>query len=192
MDSTQEELLKKISTALNKEGIAYMLTGAYAVIYYARPRASHDIDFVVELKSRDVEKIMAMFKQSPFDYMIQREAIEEAIQQRGQFNVYYLPGAVKLDFWIVKDGEFEKEKFSRRKWEMVLGQKMCLTTSEDIVVQKLVWYGKSKVEKHLVDAAFVWRIQKKLDKKYIDKWVKKLKLEKKFEKMKRVDIEEHY
>ena len=48
LETDQSELLKSITSFLERNKIPYMITGAWSVIYYARPRASHDIDFIVE------------------------------------------------------------------------------------------------------------------------------------------------
>lgn len=44
-DAGQEQLLKDITSLLQKNHIFYMITGSVSVIFYGRPRASHDIDF---------------------------------------------------------------------------------------------------------------------------------------------------
>ena len=193
MVGSQEDLLKLVSSALEKAKLSYMLTGAYAVVFYGRPRASHDIDFVVDVDNKSVPKIIKMFKSLPFDFMLDEEMIRAEIKRRGMFNVYYHAGAVKLDFWILKDTEFEKARFGRRKRERILGQDMVVSTPEDTILQKLVWYDRSKIEKHLIDAAFVWQIQEpELDKQYINRWVKKLRIQKYLKRLTKVDLEEHY
>ena len=52
-DIGQEELLKEITSFLHKANIPYMVTGSLSIIFYGRPRASHDIDFVVEAEDKD-------------------------------------------------------------------------------------------------------------------------------------------
>lgn len=53
MEIDQTNLLITISSFLNNHRIPYMLTGALTVVYYGRPRASHDIDFVIEINKND-------------------------------------------------------------------------------------------------------------------------------------------
>jgi len=62
-NNEQAELLKIITTFLQKNDIHYMITGAWSAIFYGRPRASHDIDFVVEMTKDDVQS----FKIRPLD-----------------------------------------------------------------------------------------------------------------------------
>jgi hypothetical protein len=49
---------------LERAGIDYMLTGSIALSYYAQPRMTRDIDFVVELSGRDAKSIAALFAPS--------------------------------------------------------------------------------------------------------------------------------
>ena len=64
-DPAQEELLKGITSFLSKAKIPYMVTGALSVIFYGRPRASHDIDIVVEAKIVDTKRVLKAFASLP-------------------------------------------------------------------------------------------------------------------------------
>lgn len=193
MKNSQEELLKSITSFLNKHDISYMITGAWSVIYYGRPRASHDIDFVVELHKEKIKMTLAFFEELSEDYLISVDEIEEAVEKKGQFNVLHLPTALKLDFWLLTDDLFDKSRFSRRKKVKVLGQPMWIASAEDTILQKLRWYSEAKIEKHLIDAAFVYQIQdSNLDKKYLQNWVGKLNVEKYFKEIKGIKLEDYY
>ena len=99
---------------------------------------------------------------------------------------------LKLDFWLLTSKEFDKLRFKRKKKVKILGQVMVMATAEDTIIQKLIWFSMGKIEKHLIDAAFVYQIQKEnLDKKYLEQWVKKLDLEKHYQKLEKIDLEEH-
>lgn len=192
MQNVQVELLKKITSLMEEFKIPYMITGAWSVIFWGRPRASHDIDFVVEVSKKDIKKTEDVFNHLSEDFSVQAGAIEDAVLEKNMFNVLHLPTMLKMDFWLLQEEPFDKSRFSRKKNEMIFGQEMAVASSEDTIVQKLRWYEESKIEKHLVDAAFVYRIQeKKLDKKYLDQWIKKLELQSLFKEMKEVKIENY-
>lgn len=170
-----------------------MVTGAYSVIYYGRPRASHDVDFVVEMYLEDIPKIKKVFAQiSPHEFMVDVNMIEEAIKNKGSFNVHHYPSGTKLDFWMIKNDPFDKVKFSRRLKKRLLGKMITLSSPEDTVLQKLRWYKQCDIEKHLIDAAFVYQLQKKLDHDYINTWAEKLAVTDLLPKLKEIDLEEHY
>lgn len=190
MEKDQTNLLKVISTFLEKYKIPYMLTGALMVAYYGRPRASHDIDFVVEIHNFDIKRAVNAFKKLSTEYLIQADDIQEAVMKKNMFNAVHLPTYTKLDFWLLTDDPFDKERFKRRQRVKLLGQFMTISTPEDTIIQKLRWYKEAKIEKHLVDAAFVYQIQKKgLDLSYLNKWSKKLKLTKFFRQLDKINLD---
>lgn len=192
METDQAELLKRISSFLQTNNIPYMITGAWSAIYYGRPRASHDIDFVVELYPKDVQKVLSALNQLSEDFLIQENSIKEAIAQKGMFNILHLQTMLKLDFWLLRDDSFDKSRFSRRTKVEILGQIMEMATAEDTILQKLKWYKEGKIEKHLIDAAFVYQIQQEnLDKTYLDNWMKKLGLEKYYQELEEVNLENY-
>lgn len=192
MEITQENLLKDITSFLNTNNIPYMITGSWSSIYYGRPRASHDIDFVVELPIENTERTIQLFSSLPDTFMIQPDTIREAIKNKSLFQAVNLPTMLKTDFWILTDSEFDKIRFSRRKKIKLFNQAMEIATPEDTIIQKLIWFGKGGTEKHLVDAAFVLKIQEKnLNYKYLHYWIRKLKLERFYKKSKKVSLEEY-
>ena len=192
MDNSQAKLLKDPSSFLSFHKIPYMITGAWSVIFYGRPRASHDIDFVVELHREDLNEIVNVFDQLPEEFLIQVDSILEAVDKKSMFQVLHLPTMLKFDFWLLTDEEFDKSRFKRRKKVKVLDQVMEMASAEDTIIQKLRWYQQGKIEKHLIDAAFVYQIQQKnLDKGYLGLWVKKLKLEKFYRELKKMNLEEY-
>jgi len=58
---------------------------------------------------------------------------------------------------------------------------------------KLLWHKETKIEKHLIDAAFVYQIQEKnLDKQYLKVWTKKQKTQEFLEELRKVNLSFYY
>lgn len=193
-DVGQEQLLKAITSLLQRAHILYMVTGSVSVIFYGRPRASHDIDFVVDAKRKDIGRITKAFSTLSDEFLVGAKDIETAIVQNHHgFNVLHLPTMLKLDFWLLKDDAFDKERFRRKKRVKLFGQEMIFASPEDTILKKLLWYRESKIEKHLIDAAFVYQIQgKMLDKNYMQQWAKKHKTTKLLQELQEIDLEKYY
>lgn len=192
METDQGKLLKKVTSFLEKNKIPYMITGAWSAVYYSRPRASHDIDFVVELSKKDIKRVLFSFNKLSEAFLVQADDIKEAIIKKGIFAMIHLPTMLKLDFWVLKGEAFDKLRFSRRRKVKILNQFMWMASAEDTILQKLRWYKKGEIEKHLIDAAFVYQIQKKnLDKKYLSFWVKRLALGRNYKKLGKINLEEY-
>lgn len=192
MESDQAELLTTIATFLEEHRIPYMITGAWSVIFYGRPRASHDIDFVVELYEKDTQRMLSDLRALPTEYSLQPEAVRLALKDRLLFQIIHLPTFLKLDFWLLTDDPFDQSRFLRRQRVQILGKRVAIASMEDTIIQKLRWYKEARIEKHLVDAAFVFQIQyANLDKRYITRWAEKLDVATFLKELKTIDLEKH-
>lgn len=185
-------LLKDITSFLNKNNIPYMITGAWSVIFYGRPRASHDIDFVVEIKKDTIQEAINAFEKLSDEFIVQPFQIKDAVIGKTMFNLLHAESGLKLDFWILDDNEFNRVRFSRRKRVKILHQYMYVATAEDTILQKLLWYNNSQIEKHLVDAAFVYQIQREdLDTNYLHAWAKRHKTTALLRELAKIDLEKY-
>ena len=53
---SQAELLTRVVTVLQRQGVAHMLTGSHASGCYGDPRMTHDIDLVVDMLRRQARE----------------------------------------------------------------------------------------------------------------------------------------
>lgn len=193
-DSGQEQLLKDVASFLHDAQIPYMVTGSLSSIFYGRPRASHDIDFILEAESGDSNRVKEAFAALPRkEFVVDPIYIKDAIINNTQFNIFHLPTGLKIDFWLLKDTIFDKERFKRRRNVQIFGQTISFASPEDTILKKLLWYQEGKIEKHLIDAAFVYQVQKdNLDENYLQRWAKKLGTMKLLKEIAKIDLEEYY
>ncbi|MCS4541974.1 MAG: hypothetical protein HY929_06615 [Euryarchaeota archaeon] len=169
---TQEYILKKVVTFLDALKLPYMITGAIAVNYYGRPRLTHDVDIVIEIRAPEKEAIVKLFQG---EFYISLEGIIEAIRHKSMFNAIHQKTGFKVDFWLVKDDEYDKLRFKRRKKKKIFDKMMYITTPEDLIIVKLNWYKEFGSEKHFTDALGIYEIQKgRLDIRYLKKWLSNL------------------
>jgi len=179
---TQDELLLYVLKKLNKLGIVYMITGAYAVSFHGAPRATHDIDIKIALQTKDIDSIYENFKK---DFYVDKDMIKEAIENKRMFNIIHLDTNIKVDFWISKDTAFDRLRMERRTKEFFLGEAVYVASPEDTILVKLEWFKMSESEKHFRDALSILKVSKKnLDYNYIEQWVKELNVSDVWEKVK--------
>ena len=74
---------------LNRTGIRYMLTGSVACIIYGQPRMTNDVDLVLEVRSRSVEKIAEAFPLDAFYCPPLENLMIEAAAPWGHFNLVH-------------------------------------------------------------------------------------------------------
>ncbi|OGE66323.1 hypothetical protein A3H85_00920 [Candidatus Daviesbacteria bacterium RIFCSPLOWO2_02_FULL_40_8] len=168
------KLLTQVTEVLDKLEIPYFITGGFAVSVWGRPRATFDIDIVVNLIEPEVPKLAEMLRGiSEFGYIDENTA-KEAIKTNGEFNFIDPDTGVKADFWVARDDEMAKEEYRRIKKKEINGQEVCFISPEDLILSKLRWYKISPSSRHLEDVESILKISGDiLDKKYLLKQARK-------------------
>ena len=172
--SEELAVLKETAQRLDRNGIAYMITGSTAANFYAVPRMTRDIDIVVELSERDVEKFINAFET---DHYLEPTTVREAVKIKGMFNLIHDQYIIKVDFVVRKDTPYRRMEFSRKKKIAVDGQDLCVVAPEDLILSKLVWAKDSKSEVQLRDVRNLLQSVKGLDRRYLARWAKQLGVE---------------
>jgi hypothetical protein len=164
---TFAELLASIIERLDRAGIPYMVTGSLASSYHGEPRATRDVDIVIDPEPAALATLVDDLQEAAF--YVDRDVALEALAKRSQFNAIG-PDASKVDFIIRRDRPFSLEEFSRRQRADLLGTAGFITTAEDLVLAKLEWAAASGSERQLSDVAGILAIAGPLDTAYIDRW----------------------
>ena len=152
--------------------IPYMLSGSMAMSTYTGPRYTRDFDFVVHLKPSDAVIVADYFKEG---YCCDKDAISEAIETKGMFNIIDHKSNYKADFIILKDQAFRITEFERRQIVDFLDMKIYLVSPEDLLISKLVWIQELQSAVQADDIKLLTAMDS-LDWHYIHKWVSALKL----------------
>jgi len=169
----QNDVLRDVSGRLERLGIAYMLTGSMALVCYAMPRMTADIDIVIEVVMDDADKIIKEFEP---DYYVPRLRVRDAIARKSMFNLLHQEKIVKIDCVIRKDTEFQKQAFAQRKKIRFAGDfDVWIIGREDLILSKLHWAKDTKSEMQIRDAASILR--NGYDKDYVENWAKQLGIE---------------
>jgi len=160
--------LVKIAKIFDALKVPYYITGGFAVSIYGRPRFTADIDMVIQISSLQADNFtIRLQKIFPKGY-VDKKQINDALAQRGEFNIIDLESGLKVDFFIAKDSEFEKECFKNSQ-PQDLDYKVIFISPENLIISKLIWYQKSQSNRQLEDIISVIDIQKKLDIHYLKK-----------------------
>ena len=131
-----------------------MVTGAVASIIYGEPRLTHDIDLVVELGDKEIEKIAEYFPVGEF-YCPPLEVInlEARRSLRGHFNLIHHQTGFKADIYLLGEDDLHHWAMSNRKYFEMEGEPIWLAPIEYVILQKLMYYREGRSEKHLKDIA---------------------------------------
>lgn len=166
------ELTITVAKILNSLKIPYAITGGYAVSVWGRVRSTLDIDIIVEIPlTKKGDLVKALLQVSELGY-VDDEMVTRAIERKGEFNFIHIESGIKVDFWVIGDDAFSRSKIKRRKAKIIQGHKIYFLSPEDLILSKLLWSKLSESELQLGDVESILRIQKKLDRRYLDKWSK--------------------
>jgi len=90
-------------------------------------------------------------------------------------NIIHVPSAMKFDLIRLSAMLFARQSLARaRRVEMTPGHYVMLSSPEDVIINKLLFYDEGKSNKHLADIAGVLRVQKTLiDRAYIETWAER-------------------
>ena len=181
-DQEMTAILQEVTSRLDAESIPYMLAGSFAMLYYALPRMTRDIDLVVQLDQKDAERIYELFCK---DYYVSLDAIKEAIHTLRVFNIIHEAAVIKIDFFVIPREGFFGSEFSRRTKVNLLGKAISLISPEDLVISKLMWARDAGSAQQMADVANLLMSLQNLDRSYIEAWVAQLGLEEWYEKCRR-------
>jgi hypothetical protein len=115
---------------------------------YATGRLTYDIDAIIEISSRNVERFESKFLP---DYYVGQIMIRNAIERNSMFNVLNLTNGVKVDCITRKPTGFEADKFGRRRRSEIDGISFWVISKEDLILSKLEWAKDSLSEKQFLD-----------------------------------------
>lgn len=173
---SQLGILKETVSVLKRENIPFMIVGSFVSSLYGEPRSTQDIDLVIQLEKKHIPILLSSFQ--PPKYYLDEELILMAMESKKMFNLLDTEEGDKIDFYIIKNEAYEKEKFSRKVNRMFLEEELPMLSAEDLIISKLIWCIQSgRSERQLRDAAGVYRVQKNfLDLQYMERKIKELNL----------------
>jgi hypothetical protein len=171
--SDELDVLQSVTAQLEGAGIPYMVTGSMAANFYAVPRMTRDIDIVVELSERDVDRVTRLFQQ---EYYIDRDMVQRAVRDNAMFNMIHNALVVKVDCVVRKDTEYRREEFARRRAISVADQQLFIVSPEDLILSKLDWAKDSRSQMQLDDVRNLLRSVQGLDTAYLNRWADRLGL----------------
>jgi hypothetical protein len=173
---SQGELLGEIASLLDAAQVRYMVTGSIASTYHGRPRATQDVDVVVET-NRD--HLLAFVRAcAARGFYVNAEDAKDALEHRSIFNVIDVSSGYKIDIIVRKDRPFSLEEFSRRRRVELPAVVVSMVTAEDAILSKLEWSQAGGSDRQYQDAVGIALSQGELlDLAYLRRWAAELGVE---------------
>ena len=173
-----EAFVRQVIAAVEAAGVAYMIGGAVAAWAWGEPRATLDLDLVVNIPLEAVGQLSRELEKR--DMLVPEEIIlNNILEDRADLpiNAIHMYSGYKADLYALREGdELRISAFGRRQ-KIDLGKQIgevYLHSPEDLIIYKLWYYSISQQTKHLRDiTSIVMTLGDGLDFHYIDKWVSK-------------------
>lgn len=170
--TSQKDFLARLVKAFEEAGIGYMVAGSMGSSFHGQPRATNDIDIVVEANRDQLRVFVETLGEG---YYVSKSAVEAAVKNNSAFNVIDTQACWKADIIVRKDRPFSHEEFRRRREMRLLGMEVSVVSAEDVILSKLEWSKASGSEIQFQDALGVAVIQwDELDKTYLSRWAEEL------------------
>ena len=173
--------LKLVIGALNAAGVEYLIGGAIAEWAWGEPRATQDLDLVVNIPIKSVNKLSKELKKR--DMLIPAEIIlDNILEDRADIpiNAIHMYSGLKADLYPLREGDELRQSAFQRRERVDYGSpigKVYIHSPEDLILYKLIYFGLSQQSKHSRDIAAILRAKKnELDLDYIEQWATRLGL----------------
>lgn len=164
------DVMVKILKMAQKHEIPIMFMGGLAVSVWAEPRATYDIDGVINLDITDLENFLEELSKEGFSYdknnsikFIQNMPFITLIYPLEEHEIY-------VDLFLAKS-KYAKEALSRKQEVVLSDVTIPVISPEDLILYKIL-AGRSR---DIDDVRQILILQEgKLDMEYMKKWATKL------------------
>lgn len=173
--------LKLILEALKASKVDYMIGGAIAEWAWGEPRATQDLDVVINLPIKSIGGFSRELEKR--DMLVPADIILDTIaEDRADIplNAIHMHSGLKADLYVMRDGDALRQSAFQRRILVDYGPpigKVYVHAPEDLIIYKLTYLGLSGQSKHARDIAAIMKAQtESIDFQYIEKWVNQLGL----------------
>jgi hypothetical protein len=173
--------VKLVIQALEAVDIKYLIGGAVAAWAWGEPRATLDLDLVVDIPIEAIKRLSEELKAR--DMLVPEEVILDAIlEERADIpiNAIHMYSGYKADLYPARPGDKLRQSSLQRRRRFDLGPQIgevYLHSPEDLILYKLQYYSLSQQTKHIRDiTAIVIALRDELELRYIEDWADQLGL----------------
>lgn len=164
-------ILEVLSDYLNNENIPYAIVGGVAVLVYGYPRATQDIDLVVDQTVLDISEFCAYLRQNHF--RADEQDLQKAFEETSHATFFHEEISIHLD---VKGAYSSSDRDTLRtaitiKYEQIT---IKLSSPESLICQKLLFGSGRDLEDAL---AIYQRMKPKLSDKELKRIARLLGVE---------------
>lgn len=175
------QVVADLARVLDELEVAYVVGGSLASSMYGVPRATQDVDLLVQLKLHHVDGFAKALEET---FFLDPVTLADAVRRRGSFNIIHKETVYKADIFVASGDAWSDCEFSRAvasEVELDSGPTtLNFASAEDILLSKLAWYreGGEVSERQWLDVLGILKVQgPDLDQEHLRKWAQHLKVQ---------------
>ncbi len=155
---------------LKELNIPYVIGGSWASTLHGIARMTLDSDIVADIQP---VHIRALVNALQTDFYISADAIVDAIEHRASFNLIHLESIFKVDIFLPKQRDFDRNQLANRQPQTVSVEPertAYFASAEDTILAKLEWFrlGGETSERQWQDVLGILAVQdNRLDYQYL-------------------------
>lgn len=165
-----DDAVLAVLDALKRLNVPYMLVGSFSSNTYGIPRATHDADFVLQVKAGGVRHIV---EQLGPPFRLEPQITFETTTATMRYVVELAGSAFTIEFFLLSDDPHDQERFARRREVMIPGRGVTATmpSAEDVIITKLRWYKNGRRTRDFDDIRGIIAVRgDRLDWEYVHRW----------------------
>ncbi len=177
MTASPADAVARVLEALDRMEIPYLAGESVASSVHGISRPTLDLDIVADLRAEQVDELVALLQP---DFYADPAMIREALERKRSFNVIHYQTSFKVDVFPLRDDDYSRLSFGRRRFEKCLSFGCAVATAEDTILRKLEWYraGGETSERQWNDLRGVLKVSgPRLDLGYLREWAPYLKVD---------------
>lgn len=164
---TELGLAVDVGRHLDALAVRWLVGGSVASSILGLPRATLDIDLVADLRGVHVAALHGALLS---DYYVDLDTMRWAASTRRSFNAIHQASMIKVDVFCAGNDPLTRAELDRRVFLDLEVGRIPICSSEDIILQKLIWWREAGgSERQWRDAIGVVQVREAaLDRTYIE------------------------
>ncbi len=157
MVTSPEDALRALAKALLAANVPYVVGGSVASSRYGEVRTTNDVDVVLDIAPANSASFLRAVEQ---DFLVNEVAVRDAIRRQSSFQAFHGASMVKFDFFIAGTDARSIRQIQNARPLNLENIDVFISSPEDIVLSKLVWYEMSNgvLERQLRDVVGVLKV----------------------------------
>lgn len=168
--SEPSAFLALLTQALDEATVPFMLAGSFASSVHGAPRATQDIDLVIDPTFESLDRLLAILRSDRL--YVDVDVARDEFRRRGQFNIIDLDTGWKADLIFRKARRFSRSELERRVTLTVLELRIPVASAKNTILAKLEWAKFGQSERQLRDVRGILDVRgSSIDRAYVERWL---------------------